>query len=61
VKPFELSGFGFARRIGVKRILKPVTFVLAALYFLAGAALMAIAKPISGRPELASIRPAVLT
>jgi hypothetical protein len=31
----------------MKRILKPVTYVLAALYFLADAAFMAIAKPIS--------------
>jgi hypothetical protein len=31
----------------VKRILRPVTFGLAALYFLADAAFMAIAKPIS--------------
>jgi uncharacterized membrane protein len=31
----------------VKRILKPVTYTLAVLYFLADAAFMAIAKPIS--------------
>ncbi len=31
----------------MKRILKPVTYALAALYFLADAAFMAIAKPIS--------------
>ena len=31
----------------MKRILKPVTYVLAALYFLVDAAFMAIAKPIS--------------
>lgn len=31
----------------MKRILKPVTYVLAALYFLADAAFMVIAKPIS--------------
>jgi len=31
----------------VKRILKPVTYTLAALYFLADAAFIAIAKPIS--------------
>jgi hypothetical protein len=49
VKPFELSGFGFARRIGVKRILKPVTYVLAALYFLADAAFLGVAKPIPNR------------
>jgi hypothetical protein len=33
--------------LAVKRILKPVTFVLAALYFLADAAFMAIAKSVS--------------
>jgi hypothetical protein len=33
--------------LAVKRILKPVTYVLAALYFLADAAFMAVAKPIS--------------
>ena len=33
--------------LAVKRILKPVTYVLAALYFLVDAAFMAIAKPIS--------------
>jgi hypothetical protein len=47
MKPFELPGFGFAWRVAVKRILKPVTYALAALYFLADAAFMAIAKPIS--------------
>ena len=31
----------------MKRILKPVTYILAALYFLVDAAFMAIAKPIS--------------
>ena len=31
----------------MKRILKPVTYALAAMYFLADAAFMAIAKPIS--------------
>ena len=31
----------------MKRILKPITYVLAALYFLADVAFMAIAKPIS--------------
>jgi hypothetical protein len=31
----------------VKRILKPVTYVIAALYFLVDAAFMALAKPIS--------------
>jgi hypothetical protein len=35
------------RELAVKRILKPVTYVLAALYFLVDAAFMAIAKPIS--------------
>jgi hypothetical protein len=33
--------------LAVKRILKPVTYVLATLYFLADAAFMAIAKPLS--------------
>jgi hypothetical protein len=33
--------------LAVKRILKPVTYVVAALYFLMDAAFMAIAKPIS--------------
>ena len=33
--------------LAVKRILKPVTYVLAALYFLVDAAFMAIAKPMS--------------
>jgi hypothetical protein len=33
--------------LAVKWILKPVTYVLAALYFLADAAFMTIAKPIS--------------
>jgi len=49
VKPFELSGgFEFARRISSEaNIEKPVTYVLAALYFLVDAAFMAIAKPIS--------------
>jgi hypothetical protein len=36
------------RSVAVKRILKPVTYALAALYFLADAAFIAIAKPISG-------------
>jgi hypothetical protein len=33
--------------LAVKRILKPITYILAALYFLVDAAFMAIAKPIS--------------
>ena len=33
--------------LAVKRILKPVTYALAALYFLVDAAFMAVAKPIS--------------
>jgi hypothetical protein len=33
--------------LAVKRILKPVTYVLAALYFLADAAFLGVAKPIS--------------
>jgi hypothetical protein len=47
VKPFELSGFELPGESAVKRILKPVTYVLAVLYFLVDAAFMAIAKPIS--------------
>jgi hypothetical protein len=47
VKPFEDSGFGSPGELAVKRILKPVTYVLAALYFLVDAAFMAVAKPIS--------------
>jgi hypothetical protein len=38
----DLSG-----ELAVKRILKPVTYVLAALYFLADAAFLGVAKPIS--------------
>jgi hypothetical protein len=38
----ELSG-----ELVVKRILKPVTYVLAALYFLADAAFLGVARPIS--------------
>jgi hypothetical protein len=40
-------GFKFAGELAVKRILKPVTYALAILYFLADADFMAIAKPIS--------------
>jgi hypothetical protein len=47
VKPFERPGFGFAERRGVNRILKPVTYVLAAIYFLVDAAFIAVAKPVS--------------
>ena len=45
-EPSNYRGFRFARRIG-RAILKPVTYVLAALYFLVDAVFMAIAKPIS--------------
>src|SRR5262249_30365984 len=46
-KPFELSGLKVRGELAVKRILKPLTYVLATLYFLVDAAFMAIAKPIS--------------
>jgi len=42
-----LRGLNLPGELAVKRILKPVTYVLAALYFLVDAAFMAIAKPIS--------------
>jgi hypothetical protein len=42
-----LGGLNLPGELAVKRILKPVTYVLAALYFLVDAAFMAIAKPIS--------------
>src|SRR3981189_2454569 len=42
-----LGGLILPGELAVKRILKPVTYALAALYFLADAAFMAIAKPIS--------------
>src|SRR6266850_3603692 len=42
-----LGGFNLPGEMAVKRILKPVTYVLAALYFLVDAAFLAIAKPIS--------------
>jgi len=42
-----LGGLNLPGELAVKRILKPVTYALAALYFLADAAFMAIAKPIS--------------
>jgi hypothetical protein len=42
-----LVGLNLPGELEVKRILKPVTYVLAALYFLVDAAFMAIAKPIS--------------
>jgi hypothetical protein len=47
VKPFELSGLNLPGELAVKRILKPVTYVIATLYFVVDAAFMAIAKPIS--------------
>ena len=42
-----LVGLNLPGELAVKQILKPVTYVLAALYFLVDAAFMAIAKPIS--------------
>jgi hypothetical protein len=48
VKPFGSSGFDFTEEIRrVKRILKPVAYVLAALYFLVDAAFITVAKPLS--------------
>src|SRR5581483_5414070 len=41
---FRLSVHG---RVSVKRILKPITYVLAAIYFLVDAVFMAVARPIS--------------
>jgi hypothetical protein len=46
LKPFALSGFGFAED-AVNRILNVITYVLAAIYFLVDAVFMAVAKPIS--------------
>jgi len=46
-EPFEGSGFGFAERRCVNRILKPLTYLLAAVYFLVDAAFIAVAKPVS--------------
>src|SRR3954462_12075431 len=42
-----LVGLNLPGELAVKRILKPVTYVLVALYFLVDAAFMAVAKPIS--------------
>src|SRR3954453_5208477 len=42
-----LMGLNLPGELAVKRILKPVTYVLAALYFLVDAAFMAVAKPIA--------------
>jgi hypothetical protein len=47
VKLFERSGFGFPGETPVNRILRPVTYVLAAVYFLVDAAFMGVAKPVS--------------
>jgi hypothetical protein len=47
VKPFEGWGFGLAERPHVNRVLKPVTYVLAVVYFLVDAAFIAVAKPVS--------------
>jgi hypothetical protein len=43
----NVPGFGLAERRRVNRILKPVTYVLAAIYFLVDAAFIAVAKPLS--------------
>ena len=46
MKPFELPGrLNVTGQLAVKRLLKPITYVLATLYFLVDAAFMA--KPIS--------------
>src|SRR6476619_1260316 len=42
-----LADLDLPGEIAVKRVLKPVTYVIAALYFLVDAAFVAIAKPIS--------------
>jgi hypothetical protein len=47
VKPFEGSGFGLAERRRVNRFLKPVTYVLAATYFVVDVAFVSVAKPLS--------------
>jgi hypothetical protein len=47
VKLFERSGFGFPGETSMKRILRPVSYVLAAVYFLVDAAFMSVAKPVS--------------
>ena len=47
MKLFEASGFDSAGGKPLKPILKPLTYVLAAVYFLVDAAFMTIAKPIS--------------
>jgi hypothetical protein len=47
VKPFQGSSFDSAESRRVKRILKPITYIFAALYFLVDAAFVIVAKPIS--------------
>jgi hypothetical protein len=47
VKPSNPRGLDLLGELVVKRILRPATYALAALYFLADAAFMTIAKPIS--------------
>src|SRR3954453_1312404 len=47
MKLIEDSGLGSAEKRRVNRILKPVTYVLAAIYFLVDAAFVTFAKPIS--------------
>jgi hypothetical protein len=42
-----LGALDLPGELAVKQILKPITYILAALYFLVDAAFMAIAKPIS--------------
>jgi hypothetical protein len=47
VKPFEGLRFGTGSRCPVNRIVKPITYVLAVVYFLVDAAFVVVAKPIS--------------
>src|SRR6476661_5648937 len=47
MKLFGASGFDSVGGKPVKRFLKPVTYVLAVVYFLVDAAFMTIARPIS--------------
>jgi uncharacterized membrane protein len=46
-EPFKRSGFGLAERRRVNRILKPVIYLLAVVYFLVDAAFIVVAKPLS--------------
>jgi hypothetical protein len=46
LKQFDHSGFSSAE-IAVNRFFKPVTYILAAVYFLVDVAFMAVARPVS--------------